>query len=201
MGDAMAVKRFSHAAAKALRLLGDNTRVAARQAYEIMVAELNDPEGNKIARNWSVYSRVLSELWRNGWVSIAGHAQNKAVSAAEGKELRKGPRGGGRELEGIIRHVLGAESGYLARLAWKHKLDESADLSEELERTRQAVLDALAAAAHGELPKRGPRGGAIWTPRYFVRRLGGYTGDLLGATQQATELAIYLGILAAWNFI
>ena len=36
--------------------------------------------------------------------------------------------------------------------------------------------------------------------RYFVRRLGGYTGDLLGATQQATELAIYLGILAAWNF-
>lgn len=36
--------------------------------------------------------------------------------------------------------------------------------------------------------------------RYFVRRLGGYTGDLLGATQQASELAIYLGILAAWNF-
>ncbi|NMF88390.1 adenosylcobinamide-GDP ribazoletransferase [Aromatoleum petrolei] len=39
-----------------------------------------------------------------------------------------------------------------------------------------------------------------WAARYFVRRLGGYTGDLLGATQQATELAIYLGILSAWNF-
>ncbi len=37
--------------------------------------------------------------------------------------------------------------------------------------------------------------------RYFVRRIGGYTGDCLGATQQGAELAIYVGILAvAWNF-
>ena len=32
--------------------------------------------------------------------------------------------------------------------------------------------------------------------RWFRRRLGGYTGDTLGATQQVTELAI-LGV-AAW---
>ena len=37
--------------------------------------------------------------------------------------------------------------------------------------------------------------------RYFVKRIGGYTGDCLGAAQQLSELAIYLGILAvAWNF-
>jgi len=35
----------------------------------------------------------------------------------------------------------------------------------------------------------------VWTARLFLRRLGGYTGDLLGATQQASELAIYLGLL------
>lgn len=35
----------------------------------------------------------------------------------------------------------------------------------------------------------------------FQRRLGGYTGDCLGAAQQATEIACYIGILAAWNFI
>ena len=34
-----------------------------------------------------------------------------------------------------------------------------------------------------------------WTARLFLRRLGGYTGDLLGATQQASELSIYLGLL------
>lgn len=31
--------------------------------------------------------------------------------------------------------------------------------------------------------------------RWFVRRLGGYTGDCLGATQQLTEIAFYLGML------
>jgi adenosylcobinamide-GDP ribazoletransferase len=37
--------------------------------------------------------------------------------------------------------------------------------------------------------------------RYFVRRIGGYTGDCLGAVQQGTELAMYIGMLViAWNF-
>lgn len=31
--------------------------------------------------------------------------------------------------------------------------------------------------------------------RYFVRRIGGYTGDCLGATQQAAELAFYAGLV------
>jgi adenosylcobinamide-GDP ribazoletransferase len=33
--------------------------------------------------------------------------------------------------------------------------------------------------------------------RYFVKRIGGYTGDCLGATQQLTELAFYLGMACA----
>ncbi|CAI08397.1 cobalamin synthase [Aromatoleum aromaticum EbN1] len=41
----------------------------------------------------------------------------------------------------------------------------------------------------------------LWAARVFARRLGGYTGDCLGAAQQGSELACYLGILAAWNFI
>lgn len=34
---------------------------------------------------------------------------------------------------------------------------------------------------------------------YFVRRLGGYTGDCLGMAQQLAELSIYL-VAAAWNW-
>jgi adenosylcobinamide-GDP ribazoletransferase len=35
----------------------------------------------------------------------------------------------------------------------------------------------------------------VLAARYFVKRIGGYTGDTLGATQQLTELAFYLGLL------
>ena len=41
----------------------------------------------------------------------------------------------------------------------------------------------------------------LWAARLFLRRLGGCTGDLLGATQQLGELACYLGMLSAWNSI
>lgn len=34
---------------------------------------------------------------------------------------------------------------------------------------------------------------------YFVRRIGGYTGDCLGMSQQLAELSIYL-VAAAWKF-
>jgi len=36
--------------------------------------------------------------------------------------------------------------------------------------------------------------------RYFRRRIGGYTGDCLGATQQLTEVAIYIALNFAWLF-
>ena len=36
-----------------------------------------------------------------------------------------------------------------------------------------------------------------WMARLFRRRLQGFTGDCLGATQQVCELACYLGIALA----
>jgi adenosylcobinamide-GDP ribazoletransferase len=36
---------------------------------------------------------------------------------------------------------------------------------------------------------------------YFQKRIGGYTGDCLGATQQVTEVVFYLGILSLCKFI
>ncbi len=38
----------------------------------------------------------------------------------------------------------------------------------------------------------------LWLAGLFRRWLGGYTGDCLGATQQVSEIAFYLGILAVW---
>lgn len=39
----------------------------------------------------------------------------------------------------------------------------------------------------------------VLAARYFVRRIGGYTGDCLGAAQQAGELAFYLGLLCSFT--
>ncbi|WP_225984531.1 adenosylcobinamide-GDP ribazoletransferase [Noviherbaspirillum aerium] len=38
---------------------------------------------------------------------------------------------------------------------------------------------------------------AAWLARKFVRRIGGYTGDCLGAVQQVCEAGCYLALLAA----
>ncbi len=92
-------------------------------------------------------------------------AFDAAAQKATGKELSKGPRGGGRELEKIIDHVLGADAGYLGQLGGSSKTAAS-----DLSLFRRTILDTLAAAAHGEIPAQGPRGGLRWTPRYFVRR-------------------------------
>lgn len=94
----------------------------------------------------------------------------EAVQAAEGKELHKGPRGGGRELEKIIRHVLEANDGYLRQLGWKPEKGGTGDFLRELDQARKDNSAALAAAARGKLPAKGPRGGDRWTPRYFARR-------------------------------
>jgi len=95
-------------------------------------------------------------------------AFDAAVEDARGKPLRVGPRGGGRTLDGIVEHVLGAEIGYLSTLGGK--MPPSATPQPSLEQTRQAILDTLVASAQGEIPARGPRGGKRWLPRYFVRR-------------------------------
>jgi hypothetical protein len=104
-------------------------------------------------------------------------AFDTVVRDTSGKALQKGPRGGGRDLEGIIQHVLGAERSYLAALGWKHRPREAADLWVERDHLHDAVLTALAAAAQGEIPAHGPRGGVRWTPRYFVRRAGWHVLD------------------------
>lgn len=41
----------------------------------------------------------------------------------------------------------------------------------------------------------------MYLARYFTKWIDGYTGDCLGATQQITEVIIYLAMLILWKFI
>jgi hypothetical protein len=114
------------------------------------------------------FQRLLKACWRTF---------DATAKAATGKALRTGPRGGGRNVEGILQHVLGGDAGYLAQVGWKFRRDDEDDVSQQLDQTRQAILNALTSAAHGEIAVRGPRGGIRWTPRYFVRRVAWHVLD------------------------
>ena len=93
-----------------------------------------------------------------------------AVEEAVNQELRKGPRGGGRDLDGIVEHVLGADAGYLRTLGWKFAEVKGENTAQKLTRLRQEIVNGLSAAAAGQLPETGPRGGKRWPPHYFIRR-------------------------------
>jgi hypothetical protein len=110
---------------------------------------------------------VLRACWRTF---------DAALEAAHGRQLRTGPRGGGRDARKIVEHVLDADGGYLNRVARKVE-PGSQDEAARLARTRTAVVNALAAAARGEVPEQGPRGGKRWAARYFVRRVAWHVLD------------------------
>jgi len=125
-------------------------------------------------------SRPVSEeefLRLQALVMACWQAFDAAVIAASGKELRKGPRGGGRELSGILEHLINSDASDLARLAWTYKLQSPQNPLEELGRIRQATLNAIARSALGKLPAQAPRGGVVWTTRQFVRSLAWHTLD------------------------
>jgi adenosylcobinamide-GDP ribazoletransferase len=69
-----------------------------------------------------------------------------------------------------------------------------------------AVLPMSLLGLFGDIPWYGIITGVIaaalatlWLSKIFLRRIGGYTGDCLGAVQQVAEVAIYLGILACMS--
>jgi hypothetical protein len=107
----------------------------------------------------------LQALLQAVWLSF-----DAAVQMAEGRSLRTGPRGGGRDLDKIVQHVFDAEQAYLNRLGGKLSPEEKkADPRRGFATLRQAVLNTLGPAARGELPGVGPRGGARWGARFYVR--------------------------------
>jgi hypothetical protein len=112
------------------------------------------------------FQALLEALWQ----TFDAAAQVAAAWEAEGKELRKGPRGGGRDLKGILRHVRDADKAYITQLGGKYTSGEAqVDPREDFPAIRRAILTALGAAARGELPQVGPRGGLRWTPHFYVR--------------------------------
>ncbi len=114
------------------------------------------------------FSKILKAAWQ---------AFEHAAEAGKGKQLRKGPRGGGRELSEIIDHVANAEKGYLRHLGCDAIVADETDMYQRLKYIHNEVLDGIQAAALGQLPKQGSHGGKRWPLPYFVRRVAWHVID------------------------
>lgn len=110
-------------------------------------------------------AKRLTALVKASWATL------DEVVANAPAELRKGPRGGGRDRDKVGEHVLGAEAAYARKLGVRHK---------------QPALDDVAAIAamRGDIAAtlRGARAGepAVekgWLPRYAARRIAWHALD------------------------
>jgi len=112
-------------------------------------------------------TRVLEACWNKF---------DRAAMAAKGLELRKGPRGGGRDLDKIAAHVVEADQAYIAQLGARPPKAPAGGAAPPAV-LHDAMLDALRARARG-LPVAEPRNTKKpWTPRYFARRVAWHVLD------------------------
>jgi hypothetical protein len=102
---------------------------------------------------------------------VASWKEFDAVVAKAPAELRKGPRGGGRDRDKIADHIIDAESAYVTKLGLKLKTPARQDAT-ALRAWRNAITDAIKASAGG--PQTGEK---RWPPRYVARRMAWHLLD------------------------
>lgn len=97
------------------------------------------------------------------------------VAGGAPERLRKGPRGGGRDRDEVVQHVLNAEAAYARKLGVKVSAPDLADRT-AVEAMHADLLAVLGAPSDG-VPAAGPRGGTGWAPRYAAHRIAWHVLD------------------------
>jgi len=125
---------------------------------------LTKAKAERLARlvegSWTVFDRVVAET---------------------PAELRKGPRGGGRDRDKMVEHVLGAEVAYARKIGLKLPQPDLGDAGAVAE-VRAAVLDVLRSArsAAPDLEKG-------WPYRFAARRIAWHVLDHAWEMQDRTD--------------
>ncbi len=119
-------------------------------------------EGKRLS---SADARRMVALVEAAWAVLDRVARGAPPS------LRKGPRGGGRDRDAIVEHVLAAEHAYAGKLGVKvpapHRGDKKA-----IATMRGAIVEVLRGARSADaLVERG------WLPRYAARRIAWHALD------------------------
>lgn len=120
-------------------------------------------------------ARRLAALVSAAWTVL------DEIAAASPPELRKGPRGGGRDRDKMLDHVLDAEAGYARKLGIKLKPPGRGD-GTAIEELREAIL-AVIGAPTGAGPVV-PNG---WSTAYAARRIAWHALDHAWEMQDRTD--------------
>jgi hypothetical protein len=138
------------------RLPGDATTefgapgaVAAGDEDDLTAAEARR-QAALLEASWTIFDRVV---------------------AGAPATLAKGPRGGGRDRDPIVEHVLGAEAAYARKIGIAHKAPAPGD-TEAVAALRAEILDAIRARRFGAPPRSKP-----WPARYAIRRMAWHVLD------------------------
>jgi hypothetical protein len=105
------------------------------------------------------------------------------VSTHAPEELRKGPRGGGRDTSKIVEHVFGAEQSYAKVMGIKRKEFPATDRA-QLDELRAEMLAILSEPSDGS-----PLAGKRWTVRYAAHRIAWHALDHAWEIEDRSEPA------------
>jgi len=121
-----------------------------------------------------VAARRLAEVVAAAWAAF-----DRIVAAAPA-ELRKGPRGGGRDTAKIVEHVVASDHGYTRGLGIRISAPSPGDPA-AVAALRDAMLAVLRRPSDGtSLSKR-------WTLRYAARRIAWHALDHAWEIEDRTE--------------
>jgi hypothetical protein len=124
-----------------------------------------------------------SQAERHTALVVAAWAVLDQVAATAPAELRKGPRGGGRDRDKMIDHVLSAEAAYARKLGVRQRPPAVGDAA-AIAALREAIAAVLRAPSDGTAPV--PKG---WPPRYAARRIAWHALDHAWEMQDRSQPA------------
>ena len=101
----------------------------------------------------------------------ASYAIFDAVVATAPPTQRKGPRGGGRDRDKIVEHLVGSDAGY-ARVLGLKGTDADPRNPKAVAALRKRMLEQIRAPSDGS-----PIAGKKWPPRYAARRVAWHALD------------------------
>jgi hypothetical protein len=105
-----------------------------------------------------------------GLVTASWHVLDR-VTASAPATLRKGPRGGGRDRDQVVQHVVNAEAAYARKLGVRHRAPAASDEA-AVTALRDEILAVLSRPSDGEpLVDKG------WPVRYAARRIAWHVLD------------------------